>query len=406
MALIPLNFQSASSSVAHFLNAIQFEPLIKLFSFLVPTRRASKAVLATLRVIAKRQEMTIEIVELQRSGVLIPEHFCIAVALRKSSETGVGSSFSHTFASGSGDAKTREQAEMLAVFELLERFTYQEQKLREPLKHAIAFTKQGTHSVHKEYIPLSTTGTAVHSVPSQAVLSGLLEVVERDAYLCHWYSGIRPEQVRPVYLSEFRYAEEKARERGLSLAVFRLRSVTPQLHTVLVTVFDPQMRFENNGFCSGLATSQSFDFALKKAFFELDRFVNARFEVGPHWKDVFLSEDHPMFRFYYYLSPERLPDLDIFLSNENLAVDLQKSPDTSLHSCQAVLASVVDSCKEFFVYPLPLYRDVSFYNYCCLVHIPSLQSLDYARVPILNEKRLCEFAQGKKEFRHLLHPLP
>jgi hypothetical protein len=400
VALIKPSFQSENVAHTHFENALKVDFFIQAMSSLVSRPKSACASLKFLEHYSSANKLNIEIKELQSKGILLPEHHCITVALQH-----IGCETRETFVNGSGDAACKSKARELAIFETIERMSYQISKTASNPTSAILLgdSPEKVSHIHK---PLSSTGTATHSAPGKAITSGILECIERDAFLCHWYTNRRPTQITPHGSDLFSYAFTQAEKLDLKLGVFLLESAIPEVVTVLTTVFDPRHRFNNTGYCSGLATSFSFNHALEKSLFELDRFVDLFLSLGTQYEEVKLPPGHPMFRFYHYLKPENLKTLDVFLSTQSTPLLFKAETKRTKNAHWKSLARLLrERGFRTFVYPMPVPESISSNTFCCQTKSPQFQQLDYENTPQLNTERLLSFSPGAT-LRSVLHPLP
>ncbi|MFE9281952.1 YcaO-like family protein [Nocardiopsis alba] len=70
----------------------------------------------------------------------------------------------------------------------------------------------------------SSNGCAVGGSPAEAVLYGLFEVVERDAFLLTWYSRTRPRRIEGVDDPDLNHLTDLITERGLELSLLDITS--------------------------------------------------------------------------------------------------------------------------------------------------------------------------------------
>ncbi|MFE3460948.1 TOMM precursor leader peptide-binding protein [Nocardiopsis aegyptia] len=101
----------------------------------------------------------------------------------------------------------------------------------------VAYWHAGTEGTR--FLYESSNGCAVGGTLEEAVLYGLFEVVERDAFLLAWYSRTRLREIGPDGLPELDHLGDLLDERGLRL---RLLDLTSDLGvpTVLATVTAPE----------------------------------------------------------------------------------------------------------------------------------------------------------------------
>lgn len=386
----------------HFQNCLQHNWIFEFSKWFLSEKNLAKSCLSELEKIASLKGHTVNSRILQSSGRILDSHFCSNLAFydRNSSE----SLERLAVLSGSGDAKNISSAFNISVFETLERVCYI--KAKESSESAKAFKLRSRSETNKiSFKPLSGTGTAIHRTPARAILGGILEVVERDAYLCHWYTGKPPKKLHNTLTKDSTSAQKRAQALGLELNIFKLSTDVPGVHVVLATTQDTTNRFENSGFCSGVAASFCLKKAISKALFELDRFVDLYLRLGKRANTIDLPPSHPMSRFYLYLKPENREKLTIFLEGEIQEIDKSEFASKEV-SLLKFITSLEKLDHEVFVFPLEVPSRLKNHIFCSHVTIPSLQQLDYEDNPILNNFRLRSFHSEAQFPRPFLHPLP
>ena len=109
--------------------------------------------------------------------------------------------------------------------------------------------------------PSISTGLALGKTKNQAILTGIYEVIERDAFAISWLLKLPPN--KELKLTEYLKCEELILSKKYKCRAFDI-SIQGLLNTVVVTIHDN----ETNHFMIGSATRFTIAEAIKKAFLE------------------------------------------------------------------------------------------------------------------------------------------
>jgi len=105
----------------------------------------------------------------------------------------------------------------------------------------VSFSGQERLYAQKEplILKLVSTGAAAHNTLPEALLNGLLEVIQRDAFMIYWVSKTTPVRLSLKEMNDerIRYIEKVFERYHLKVHVLYLRTDVP-VHTVLAVVLD------------------------------------------------------------------------------------------------------------------------------------------------------------------------
>ncbi len=338
------------------------------------------------------------------NGLLLPHHRTVSSEISFEENPEQGAKDCRTLISGSGDGFSEKDAKTYALLELVERISYTLGKYQFGFTKGLFFDTQGTSSLLGQPVsPPSTSGFALESTPFGAIMRASQEALERDAFLCHWYTQIAPPIIdlsdHPVY----RLILRKAKSLGLELRAYRLKAWSSRFYVIYLVAFDPEFRHGVSYFCSGLGTAMTRNQAFLKAYFEMDRFLGINNQFILAKKKGHENIDSPLGRFFYYQAPLRFADLKVFTTEENLEIQNCDSNGSSENSFS--LSRDLPALPA--VYPGPIHKKMAGTLFTCWANIPGLLQLDYDRPPMINEQRLQEFSEGRPFALNLApHPLP
>lgn len=136
-----------------------------------------------LKKIAEEDGISFQAPSLLIRGGLLPESSTITCEIKDSPTSEVDS------ISGSGDDFGEKDALNYATLEIVERLFFHHSKNLDQLTTGLRF-EDGEVCKHDSNPCkiLSSSGFALESTPIRAMEAALLEAVERDAFLFHWYS--------------------------------------------------------------------------------------------------------------------------------------------------------------------------------------------------------------------------
>lgn len=310
-----------------------------------------------------------------------------------------------SIAGSTDEVSLKKNKSFVALAELIERHSYYKSK-KISLKSFNYFAPTYLREDLRSTSP-TTSGVAIQRTPALATEKALLELIERDAFLCHFYSNNRPEQISLPHSLFFQRLEAYKTKNKLNIGVFLLRSVIPSVKVVLITSCNLDTK-STSMFCMGLAADFSIEKAFNKAYLEFNRFIMLSKEEQGHSEQAQVELSTPMGRFYYYLKPENIEKVRMLLP-----LEIPNSTITEKSSFEENKKNVFcDDLKKNFtevrVTPLPIISKLRFILFPCMVHVPQLQILDYENEPKINLQRLKSFTQNKNfEYTNQdLHPLP
>lgn len=195
--------------------------------------------------------------------------------------------------------------------------------------------------------PAVSTGLACARDSGTALLAGLLEVIERDAFALTWWRRLPTSPVRlPSGGPLAGLIADRFERTGLSFAV-RLLPTDLGAHVILVLVLDPGA--ESSVAAVGAAAHLNPASALLKAMLEAVQTRawlrqmggGAAFDPGPSFENVHRFSDHVK----CYGRPEALAYLDFLVHTSGPEVALADLPDLS-RSVQEDLAYCLDRVAE------------------------------------------------------------
>jgi hypothetical protein len=257
----------------NFIAALSFNGLYELHRSITSQRRLSIKVEKVISDLAKSKGLLYRNPCLLNSGLLMEQLRTVSIetALQSTDEQGSQIKFN---VSGTGDGFTEKTAQEIAILELMERTSFKLGKYHFKFEHSLLWNKDrfDLPTLAPIEVP-STSGFALESTPIRAAQKAVLEAIERDAFLCHWYTQIQPEQIELKTLPLFRIVQKRCTELKLNFRAYRLETSNPQLWVIYLVAFDPNCRNQSTNYCSGLACSSNPVNAFMKAYFELDRFL-------------------------------------------------------------------------------------------------------------------------------------
>ncbi|MGK5089421.1 YcaO-like family protein [Bdellovibrionota bacterium FG-2] len=304
---------------------------------------------------------------------------------------------------GSGERAEKEESKYIALVELLERLCFKLSAER-GLRHCIDLKTGKT--CHRSYHPENTSGMAIHTDPKLSLENAIFELIERDAYMCHWLTQIRP---IPIVLREHRVFDQvqaRMSELGLEFSAFLLKGLCG-VPVVLVSSYDRQFRNDSTSFCHGISAAGSIEIAFDKAVGELVRFNNHCANLGGIARQVKSEISEPMGRFYYYLDPNRLGDLSVFMSDGTrpTIVD-KKSWHKTSHKTKDLIKQMT-RMGPLYLYPARQFAIVADTFFPFLVDCDFVQKPNYGDKLVINQSRIEQFSsQGSQGLCMKPHPLP
>ena len=270
-----------------------------------------------------------------------------------------------------------------------------------------------------------TTGIATGQSLEEAHVKGILEVIERDAFMISYLNKLSPPIVDLDNLAEQDSGLEKILKNferyNLEAHLLQLPTDFP-IHVYLAIVID------RTGLGPAMSVGASADFELKTCL--LDGLAEA-LTVRIHLKKSFREESGPSEkldrrgRLLWWAKEENISTIDFFLRGEKIKLDLEKeksifSESSEKYSRRKYYAEKLDLLKKYLrekkyeaIYSEltdPNIRKLGFRSVQVL--IPDLQPMHlYESIPYFGGKRLKEIPQklgykDAEELNKVPHPFP
>jgi len=171
-----------------------------------------------------------------------------------------------------------------------------------------------------------TTGLATGKYLEEAIIKGILEVIERDAFMISYLNKLSPPIIDLEYLSA--QDEETARIiknfKRYNLEIYALQLPTDFSDIYIVAAFI----IDCTGLGPALSIGASADFNVKTAFLDaLSESLSVRFSLK--FKDRFknkidLNKIGQEERIIYWAKQENLPKIDFFFKGERIKINLKQ----------------------------------------------------------------------------------
>lgn len=308
---------------------------------------------------------------------------------------------------GAGDEHSTAKAKAVAIYECIERICWH--RFQSVDESPVLRFEKDFYFCGVEKRSEGIWGSAIHTSVQQAVLSALLETIERDAFLCHWITKIGP----PVLDSTLVLSESLSlflKRRDLKFRSFLLKSAW-NVPVVLSVVFDEVLQNGHTYYCQGLGAGESIDVAARRSMKELSRFIRLTHALDGKYESHIgrpLDLNHPINRFFYYQDPSRFKCMRWLIdSDENAKLkiggaDLRKRV-VSLETLSA------NAQSSILLRPHPVPRTLLNRFFSCSVEVSSLQALSYDPSFPVNVRRISEFLGEEADLVEDvigIHPLP
>jgi ribosomal protein S12 methylthiotransferase accessory factor len=230
------------------------------------------------------------------------------------------------------DPQLREKQKILqfnesTIFKWVEGFSLtQNKKLLIPQQLASAFNHR-LHEAEPQIRPAVTTGAAAHRTLEDALVGGIRELIERDAFMITWMNKITPERIALHSLRSTRLQTvlQQLERYGLELHLLHLPTDFP-LHEILSVIVD------RSGMGPTFCMSGNTDFdlyeATERAVREIVsmRLLGRAFHERSGEKDFHRLAYDPKkldleSRVVYWYDNKRLPDLEFLIEGEVIPID-------------------------------------------------------------------------------------
>lgn len=263
--------------------------------------------------------------------------------------------------------------------------------------------------------PAISTGLALGNSKEAAILSGIFEVVERDAFTVSWFLKLPPNKKLKIeeYIQDF----QNICSNNYVCNAYDI-SIDNLFHTILVTIHDKT----SNNFMIGAATRFTVEEAVKKAFLEAAQGITYVEMLVRNYKDHKLIEDFDKINSFqkhaafYSIYPEMRKEVGYIL-DENFDFEERKDSNFKIEDISNL------SKKEMLNIAIETVKNSGFsINYVDIttaelknlgveaarILIPGLQSLHGTHTyRFLNTKRLESFSRGSNiEINTYPHPFP
>lgn len=235
------------------------------------------------------------------------------------------------------------------------------------------------------WVQESSNGCAIGGSDNEALLFGLLEAIERDAFLAAWYAGLPLDEIRPESVTD---PDSRAFLNRMSLCgqVVRFFNATigVDVPTVIAVCTGP-----NGSSCVGAGSHPDVEKALHSALIE----VASDFQVvAQHLREreaelaamvqdysrVRVMEDHADM----FAHPDARPLLAPWLDSDHHVVDIDSLDRSgSGHCVEADLTETVEACKRAGLEPIAVSTQTALADAvgarCWKVVVPGLIPIDF-----------------------------
>lgn len=263
----------------------------------------------------------------------------------------------------------------------------------------------------------TSSGSAGYFTEEEAVLRGVLEVVERDAFLVHWLTQIAPRMIiRHTLPGDIQAELQEFETRGIILSV--LDTTALMLPSVCIAAINEQGNIPRV-MVSG-ASDVTFELAVRKALLEM-RMLSIQFFQGEKPEESILDGIEPFVsaldrvaRPRYWRGKERVEQFRWFVSGENITYETactfdqscQQEGTSRLHACLMILRRQGKGYYPVVYRPKnELQKELGF----CVVQvfIPKAFPLYLTEhLGTFESTRLHEFAESRQITEWKLNPLP
>lgn len=263
----------------------------------------------------------------------------------------------------------------------------------------------GNHDAHEVFVNATTNGAAGFFTKEGAVLRGMLEIVQRDAFLVHWLTRIAPEVVLKETLpTELQQRIKELESHDLKLYVLNVTSIS--IPSIIIVAIETNLS-ESKIALSG-ATNLTFAKAIDEALTEMSVSVGIFHSKEKDLKfkkekvEPFISQIGQFERFHYWKQPNMVRHFEWFINGAMISYEQLVKQDLILGSEKQNLKQCLDILKQKGegYYPVVYYpknkiqEKVGFY--IAQVYIPKafpLYLVEYEGT--FDSDRLDEFALSK-----------
>ncbi len=277
---------------------------------------------------------------------------------------------------GSGEEYNEELAALKAFSEFFERLG------------GLIFNIQSEFLKNKERVR-STNGCAAHFSIKKAKEKSYFELIERDAFLSHWYTRTQADKLEcPLFMRSFL---NKISSLNFNLNFYNLISADKRSKTILCLIKREKYVEERFNVFLGLSSGTNLKKSILKSFDEANRFFNEYFLKNQEGKPRDINCDY-------------LRDRD--LSNLIKFQDITKEDEFDFlnHEGPRKKWKRYGYSVEYKLLPVP--KDLAGEFFVVNAKSSDLQDLDFFKQPKLNKKRLSFFCEKWNEKDIRKHPIP
>ncbi len=279
------------------------------------------------------------------------------------------------------------------------------------------FTEES--DLEEVFINATTNGAAGYFTKDGAALRGLLEVVQRDAFLVHWLTTFPPQIVAQETLPKD--LQEKVKEFelfGISIYILNVTSIPiPSIFIAAINKEAETPQVVLTG-ASALTFEEAIHNSLREMVLGLEMFYYVGTKAQLKYKDIepepFIADIGKITRQLYWRGNKRVKQFEWFLSGDKVSYnslceqDLisEKTDSCQLEVCLEVLKKLGSSYYPTVYYPKNKIQDELGF-YVAQIFIPKAFPLYLSEYyGTFDSDRLEEFAVSKENFNWKLNPLP
>lgn len=263
--------------------------------------------------------------------------------------------------------------------------------------------------------PAISTGLALGQNKEKAILSGIYEVIERDAFSVSWLLKKAPNSELTInnYIQNFnKLCSSRYKCRAYDISLNNL------LNTVLLTIFDT----ETNHFMIGAATRLTLEEAIKKAFLEASQGVTYVNMLVKNYSNQNLIENFEKIdsfqkhAAFYSIYPKMRSKVG-YIVDPNYSFVARN--DSKFHGCKTLNLSDKEKLELVINHLKEMGYEINYVNlttpelenlnvHACKIVIPGLHQLHGAhKYRFLNKKRLIENGlKNESDINVYPHPFP
>jgi ribosomal protein S12 methylthiotransferase accessory factor YcaO len=293
---------------------------------------------------------------------------------------------------GSGHSRDRELARVIALAELFERLSIS--------MHVFGFATRTRIGAATQPIVVdwSSNGASFHSSAVAALKGALCELLERDAFLTHWYAG-RPLPCRdPDNALAARFARA-----GWKLREHSFRHDKVEAACVYLSVIREQPIADGWNFFLGCGAAPTYREATTKATNELLRMFRtwqAAYDVLDQSAQVSAEIlANVLSRLVVYQRPEYIREFERMTSARSRAPQPIKS-----RTDREFVVDCMRALGDVRVVPLPVPQNLHAHVYSVKAGSAQLQNVDWSTPPQYNVARIRE-RYGTRKLNAFPHPI-